>query len=152
MARCPVFYIHGNHDEIYDKAPPEGCVCVDDDLIVYRGVRILGLGGSYRYREGKYMYTEGQMRRRLLRLRMKLHRYRGFDILLTHAPARHINDFDTLSHRGFACFAELVDRWQPKYFVHGHVQRNYGPDIPQRDHRGKTEIINAYEYCLFDYE
>ncbi|MBO5543800.1 MAG: metallophosphoesterase, partial [Oscillospiraceae bacterium] len=70
---------------------------------------------------------------------------------LTHAPARHINDFDTLSHRGFACFSELIDRWQPKYFVHGHVQRDYGPNIPQRDRRGNTEIINAFEYCLFDY-
>ena len=152
MARCPVFYIHGNHDELYDQTPPQGCVCIDDDLVVYRGVRILGLGGSYRYREGKYMYTEGQMRRRLLRLRFKIHRNHGFDILLTHAPARHINDFDTLSHRGFSCFAELIDRWQPKYFVHGHVQRDYGPNIPQRDHHGNTEIINAFEYCLIDYE
>ena len=153
MARCPVFYVHGNHDEIYDKTPPLGCTCIDDDLVVYRGIRILGLGGSYRYRDGKYMYTEEQMRRRLqqLRLRLKIRRHHGFDILLTHAPARHINDFDTLSHRGFACFSELVDRWQPKFFVHGHVQRDYGPNIPQRDRRGNTEIINAFEYCLFDY-
>lgn len=70
-------------------------------IYVYQGVRILGLGGSYRYRDGKYMYTEAQMRCRIRRLWFQLHKYGGFDILVTHAPARHINDFDNLSHRGF---------------------------------------------------
>ena len=56
MARCPLLYVHGNHDERHKKAP-EGCICIDDKLYVYNGLRILGLGGSYRYREGKYMYS-----------------------------------------------------------------------------------------------
>ena len=25
MARCPVLYVHGNHDTSYDRFPPEGC-------------------------------------------------------------------------------------------------------------------------------
>ena len=101
MSNKPVLYVHGNHDESYDQAPPGGCTCIDDMIYVYQGVRILGLGGSYRYRDGKYMYTEAQMRCRIRRLWFQLHKYGGFDILVTHAPARHINDFDNLSHRGF---------------------------------------------------
>ena len=50
LAHCPVLYIHGNHDDKYEMTPPEGCICVDDDLYVYEGIRILGLGGSMRYR------------------------------------------------------------------------------------------------------
>ena len=151
MAHCPVLYVHGNHDDVFDQAPPEGCICVDDRLFVYEGVRILGLGGSYRYRSGKYMYTEKQMHRRIRRLWFQLWRHKGFDILLTHAPARHINDFDSLSHRGFACFVQLLDKYRPKYFIHGHIHRNYGVGIPRRTVREDTTILNAYDHCILDY-
>lgn len=151
MSHCPVLYVHGNHDERFDKNPPEGCVCVDDQIVVVGGLRILGLGGSYRYRDSKYMFTEKEMRRRVRKLWFQFFRHKGFDILLTHAPARHINDFDSLSHRGFECFVEMLDRYHPKYFIHGHIHMNYGVNIPRKTVRGDTTIINAYEYYLFDY-
>ena len=73
---CPVLYIHGNHDDKYEMTPPEGCICVDDDLYVYNGIRILGLGGSMRYRYGTHQYTEKEMRTRIRKLWMKI-RYKG---------------------------------------------------------------------------
>ena len=151
LANCPLVYVHGNHDERFEEAPPEGCICADDRIVEVKGVRILGLGGSYRYRSGSCMYTEKQMRRRIRRLRFKLRKHKGFDILLTHAPARHINDFDSLSHRGFECFGELLELYHPKYFVHGHIHMSYGVNIPQITAHGDTTIINAYEYCVFAY-
>lgn len=151
MARCPVLFVHGNHDDKTGSDQTEGCECVDDRLYVCKGIRILGLGGSFRYRDGKYMYTEAQMRRRIRRLEYQLWRHKGFDILMTHAPARHINDFDSLSHRGFECFVELLDKYKPKYFVHGHIHQSYGAFIPQRTVRGETTIINAYDHCEFDF-
>lgn len=151
LGPCPVLYVHGNHDESYDENPPEGCICIDDDIYVFRGVRIMGLGGSYRYRKGKYMFTEKEMRARVRRLWFKLLRHRGFDILVTHAPALHINDFDNLTHRGFGCFVDLIDKYKPRYFIHGHIHKNYGIRIPQRTLRGETTIINAYEYCCLEY-
>lgn len=150
MARCPVLYVHGNHDGGFDTEPPEGCECIDDKLYEYQGLRILGLGGSYRYREGKYMYSEAQMRLRILRLSYQIWRHKGFDILMTHAPARHLNDIDSRSHRGFQCFHRLLDRYQPAYFVHGHIHKNYGMRVPQRTQHGKTMVINAYDYCVFE--
>ena len=149
MARCPLLYVHGNHDDRFPREP-EGCVCIDDCLYEYQGLRILGLGGSYRYAQGSYMYTERQMRRRIRRLRFRLWRKKGFDILVTHAPARGINDFDTLSHRGFECFVELLDRYKPRLFLHGHIHRNYGAEIPRRTQRGETEIVNAYEHTVVE--
>ena len=151
MARCPLLYVHGNHDESF-RQEPEGCVCIDDRLYVYKGIRILGLGGSYRYRNGKYMYTERQMKRRIFRLQYAIRKNRGFDILVTHAPARHLNDRDTLTHRGFECFNDLLDRYQPRYFLHGHIHRNYGLDVPQKTRRGETTVINACGYCVFEIE
>jgi Icc-related predicted phosphoesterase len=151
MARCPVLYIHGNHDEDFDKYPPEGCECIEDQIYVYQGVRILGLGGSYKYRDGTHMYSEAQMRRRIARLWFQIWKHKGFDILMTHAPAYQINDLDDLPHRGFECFVGLLEKYQPKYFIHGHVHRNYGMKIPRVCRRGETTIINAYEYFAFDF-
>lgn len=150
MARCPLVYVRGNHDDRYAETPPLGCICAEDRIITCQGLRILGLGGSYRYRRGENMYTESQMRRRILRLGPQLLRSGGFDILLTHAPARRINDLDTLPHRGFECFVRLLDRYEPSFFVHGHVHRNYGMNIPQCSVHGNTIIINAYGHCDFE--
>ena len=151
MAHCPLLYVYGNHDDRFELYPPEGCDCIDDRLYVYNGIRILGLGGSFRYRDGKHMFTEEQMRRRVKKLKRALQKNGGFDILMTHAPARHFNDFDNLSHRGFECFGELVEQYRPKYFIHGHIHTNYGIRIPQISRLGETTVINACDHCLFDY-
>ena len=42
---APILYIHGNHDVSYDRNPPEGCVCVEDSVYDFHGVRILGIHG-----------------------------------------------------------------------------------------------------------
>jgi Icc-related predicted phosphoesterase len=151
MAHCPVLYVHGNHDEDYDKYPPGGCECIEDQIYVYKGVRILGLGGSFKYRDGTHMFTERQMRRRIRRLWFQLWYHKGFDILVTHAPAYGVNDLDDLPHRGFLCFLKLLEKYKPKYFIHGHVHRNYGIKIPRVCKREETTIVNAFEYYAFDY-
>ena len=150
MANKPLLYVPGNHDGDFEAHPPEGCICIDDRLYVHNGVRFLGLGGSYRYRQGTYMYTEREMARRIRRLWPSIQRYGGYDVLVTHAPARHLNDYDSLSHRGFECFNGLLDRYQPSLFVHGHIHRNYGMNIPQRTVRGSTTVINAYDHCTLE--
>ncbi len=151
LANCPVVYVRGNHDDPLIADPPDGCICAEDTIVECCGVRILGLGGSHRYRKGENMFTEAQMRRRVRRLRFRLWRHKGFDILLTHSPARHLNDFDSISHQGFECFLELLDKYRPKYFVHGHIHKNYGVHIPQRTQYGDTTVINACDYCIFEY-
>ena len=64
----PVLYVHGNHDGKYDQVPPEGCICIEDKIYVHKGVRILGLGGSMRYKPGPHQYTEMQMKQRVAKL------------------------------------------------------------------------------------
>lgn len=152
MAHCPVLYVRGNHDDRFLTEPPEGCICIEDQIYEYKGIRILGLGGSYRYRDGKNMYTEKQMKRRIHGVSLQLWRKKGFDILLTHAPAYGVNDLDSISHRGFECFLELLDKYQPKYFIHGHVHMNYDHRLPKISRHGETTIVNAYEYCKLEYD
>ena len=52
MIAVPVLYVHGNHDDKYERKPPEGCICIEDTVYMFHGIRILGLGGSYRYKPG----------------------------------------------------------------------------------------------------
>ncbi|MCI9271651.1 MAG: metallophosphoesterase [Dorea sp.] len=152
LTSIPVLYVHGNHDVKYDRKPPEGCICIDDRIYVHKGVRIMGLGGSMEYYGGKHQYTEAQMRLRVGRLWFQIMRRGGFDILVTHAPARGLNDGKDLPHRGFHTFLTLMERYRPKYFLHGHVHRNYSRDFKRYDQYLDTKVINAYERCVFEYE
>ena len=152
VTSVPVLYVRGNHDDKYMDKAPEGCICIENQIYVHEGVRILGLGGSMRYRQGLNQYTEKEMADRVRRMRFKIMRNGGFDILLTHAPARGLNDGDDLPHRGFQTFNRMMDRYQPGYFIHGHMHMNYGNRQKRLDQYGKTQVINACERYVFEYK
>ena len=149
---APVLYVHGNHDEKYADIPPEGCICIDDSIYVHKGVRIMGLGGTMSYRNGEHQYTEWDMKRRVGRLAFKIFRNRGFDILVTHAPAYELNDARDLPHQGFKVFLRLLEKYKPRFFLHGHVHLSYGRNHKRYDKYQETHVINAFERCVFEYE
>ena len=152
FSNVPVLYVHGNHDDKYQQIPPDGCICIDDKIYVHNGIRILGLGGSMRYHAGSCQYTEKEMKRRAAKLWFQLLRHRGFDILVTHAPAYQLNDGRDLPHQGFKTFIQLMEKYKPKYFLHGHVHLSYGRTYKRYDKYFDTHVINAYERFVFDYE
>ncbi|MCI9486544.1 MAG: metallophosphoesterase [Lachnospiraceae bacterium] len=141
----PVLYVHGNHDDRYEKIPPEGCICIEDKVYEYQGVRFLGLGGSMRYKPGTWQFTQREMSRRVRRLWLKLALHRGFDVLVTHAPAWQLGDYDNLVHTGFKAFRRLIDKYEPKLMFYGHVHLNYGMDSPRSQNLGNTTVVNSYE-------
>ena len=148
---APVIYVHGNHDDIYEKKPPEGCLCADGKILLIGGVRILGLGGSFRYRpDCVNMYTEPEMQSRILNLRRKLRATGGFDILLTHSPIRGVGDENHPSHRGFECFGPLLDRYRPAVMVHGHMHQAYTAFFQRERTYNGVPVINASTEYAFD--
>lgn len=150
--KAPVLYVHGNHDECYIDTPPEGCICIDDTIYVHNGVRILGLGGCMEYNYGVLQYTERTMTKRVIKLLPKILHKRGFDILVTHAPSYDFNDGKDIPHRGFKIFRKLLDKYQPKYHIHGHMHLNYNHRLPREcQYNEHTIVINAYERYEFDY-
>ena len=156
MLNVPLVYVRGNHDGIYDERPPEGCVSADGQIVEEAGLRILGLGGSMRYRpEDPDMYTEDEMRRRIRPLQLKIAADRftggsGFDILLTHAPCRGYGDMDDLAHKGFECFNDFLERYRPKLHCFGHVHQEYGHFKRTMDHPSGTVLVNACGYNIYD--
>ncbi len=152
MAHCPVLYVHGNHDGNYEKFPPEGCDCVDDKLMVYKGLRILGLGGCCRYREGDHQYTQKQMAKRIRKLKKAIQLAGGVDIVLTHAAPKGVGDADDHSHQGFEAFLQLIEQYHPQYLLHGHVHLSYSHGIcREREYKG-TQVINCCERYDLDAE
>ena len=150
MARCPVLYVHGNHDGSYDRKPLRGCDCLEDRLVIYNGVRILGLGGCVRYRPGPHQYTQAQMRKRIRKLRWKLWLAKGVDIVVTHAPPEGMGDLEDNAHQGFAAFRELLEKYKPRYLLHGHTHASYGTHLPQEHICGPSRIINVGQRYALD--
>lgn len=143
VSGTPLLYVPGNHDGSYEQRPPDGCDCIDDKLVVYRGLRILGLGGSRRYHPGPHQYTDKEMRKRIRRLRRKLWWHGGVDIVVTHAPPEGVGDCDDHAHRGFGAFLKLLDKYKPRYLLHGHTHINYSHNAVRERQYGDTQVINV---------
>lgn len=141
----PLLYVHGNHDARLVNDPPEGCICIDDKVLTFGGLKIAGIGGCMSYNEGPFQFTEAQMRRRLIKNTLKYRK--GIDILLTHSPAYKLGDGQDRAHIGFKCFVDLLDKHAPKLMVHGHQHLNYGNPTRERQYK-QTRIINAYEHII----
>lgn len=150
FTKAPVLYVHGNHDDCYEKTPPDGCICIDDKVYNHNGLRILGLGGSMRYKPGIYQYTEAEMARRVKSVRSKIRRAGGIDLVVTHAPVSGIGDGEDLTHKGFEVFRTLIDQYHPGHLVHGHVHANYGRNKKTENVYNETTIINVYERFVLD--
>ena len=151
MTGVPLLYVRGNHDYKYERKPPLGCIPIDDKVYNFRGLRILGLGGSMRYKPGASdMYTEKEMRSRVRHLRRTLRFTKGFDILVSHAPAAGYGDLEDLPHRGFDVFNRLMDRYHPAYMLHGHVHKEYGRLSMECEHSSGTRIRNCCGYRFLE--
>jgi predicted phosphodiesterase len=163
----PLIYVPGNHDR--DLSPgdstwvplrtegpprgPRGCVNADGRIVDAAGLRIAGLGGSHRYREGPNQYSQVDMLWRALGLealsRVK-HALdgRSTEILLTHAPPAGVGDADDPAHHGFEAFHRLQKVLGSRLLVHGHIHP-YG--TRQADRRlGGALVVNAIPSRLIE--
>ncbi len=144
MINAPLLYVFGNHDE----DGPEGGICIDGRVYEFEGVRFLGLGGSMRYRQGENMYSEEEMTRRFWKVWPKIWLKGGIDVLVTHAPAKGYGDLEDIAHRGFEIFNRIIERYHPKYMLHGHIHRSYGRGQQEHEHEAGTTIINVCVYKI----
>ena len=146
----PVYYVRGNHDIRYDSKPPGGCNDLNARLIEFQGIKMLGLEGSRWYSGGPHQYTENEMKKTIRSLRSKIWRRGGVDLVITHAPPRHIHDAEDPCHRGFRSFRWLIDHYRPMYFIHGHIHVNFNDPTERVTIINKTNVVNTYGYHIFD--
>lgn len=82
----------------------------------------------------------------------RIWRHRGLDIVITHAPPRHIHDAEDRCHRGFKSFRRLIERHAPRYFIHGHIHADFADPSDRITNLGGTQIINTYGYHVLEIE
>ena len=121
-------------------------------LVRFQGVTLMGLEGSRWYNGESFQHTESEMRWKLLALTPKIWRHRGVDIVITHAPPRHIHDAEDRCHRGFKSFRRLIDRHRPRYFFHGHIHTEFADPSDRTTTVNDTLVINTYGYYVLDIE
>ena len=146
----PFYYVSGNHDIRYKETRPEGGVDLHCRLVDNEGINILGLEGSHWYNGGPYQYTEGQMRSIIRRLRPTLWWRGGVDVVVTHAPPRHIHDAEDQCHKGFKSYQWIIDHYSPRYFIHGHIHSVFSDPLQRITMVNKTKVLNTYGYHLFE--
>ena len=156
----PTFFVRGNHASVVEysqrgnRTGPMGAVDLHTQVTAYRGVLMAGIEGSVRYRQGPFMYTQTDMWftvmamvPRLLMNRLIHGRY--LDLLITHAPPWGIHDKDDIAHQGFKAIRWLIEKFKPKYHLHGHIHL-YSNDAVRRTRFEATQIINVYAYQELD--
>ena len=163
MLGGPLFYVIGNHAYAVKERHrpfnkweyPGGCENIDGHLVRYKKLLIAGLEGSMRYNNNPYyQYTEREMALKAWRLvpglvMNKLRYGRYLDILITHAPPQGIHDKSDRCHQGFRAFVTLMERFRPRYLIHGHVHV-YSPNETVETVFGDTTVINTYGYRMLE--
>jgi Icc-related predicted phosphoesterase len=149
---APLYYVSGNHDIRYKTKWPEGGRNLHNRLEEIGGLRFLGLEGSHWYNGGPFQYTEKQMRAIVRRLRPSLWWRGGVDVVVTHAPPLHVHDAEDPCHRGFEIYRRLIDRYKPRYFIHGHIHRHFSDASERVTLVNKTKVVNTYGYTLLEIE
>jgi Icc-related predicted phosphoesterase len=148
----PLFYVCGNHDIRYHTAPPMGCMNIHQRRVTFEGLRIIGFEGSRWYNGGPLQYRERQMRWMIRRMMPGLWMKGGVDMVITHAPPRHVNDAEDRCHRGFTSYLKLIRRFRPRYFIHGHIHAVFSDPAERVTHLGQTRVINAFGSYLLEFD
>lgn len=64
-------------------------------------------------------------------------------------PSRMCWELSDLPHRGFDTLREVVKRYQPRLYLHGHTHLGYGAR-PREMTVGKTRVIDCYGYSIVE--
>jgi uncharacterized protein len=146
----PLYYVLGNHDLRHAASPPRGCRHIDRQLLKTGGLRLLGFSGSRWYNGNTNQYTNQQMNQFINRLRFRLWLHGGVDVVISHAPPRFIHDAEDPCHRGFRAFRWLIDKYRPRFFIHGHIHAQFHDDSERVTWVNSTRVINCYGYYLLE--
>ena len=148
----PLYYVRGNHDRRLGLTVAGDGSSVHAQLVQFRGVSVLGLEGSAWYNGGPYQYTESQMRGFIRRVRPALRRNGRLDVVVAHAAPRDLGDAPDPCHRGFRAFRKLIERYRPRYFLHGHVHRRFDDPSERVLRYGDTQVVNCSGFHLLELE
>jgi Icc-related predicted phosphoesterase len=127
----PRIGVHGNHDGEHELEAA-GVRDVHLERAEVDGWSFAGFEGCVRYGEGPHQYSQEDAAELVRELP-------AADVLVCHCPPWGVNDEpDDPAHEGFRALREWVERYEPRYLIHGHTT----PDPRTRTWRlGRTEVL-----------
>jgi Icc-related predicted phosphoesterase len=159
--RKQLFFVRGNHDPIEEyhsggvRTFPAGCTDLHQRIVRWKDVIMAGIEGSIKYNNrGQHQYTQTEMWGHVISLVPgllfnKVRHGRYLDIFVTHAPPWGIHDKDDLTHQGIKAFCWLINNFQPKYHLHGHIHV-YHDETQTVTQLNQTQVINSYGFLETD--
>ena len=127
----PCLYVIGNHDEWGQNDGIRGLTCLDGKTVCVNGVRISGVSGAPRYKDGPYgMRTEEEVRDVLSGVG-------GTDILISHESPYHLLGTG-VAHSGFSAISDFIAKERVPMHIFGHHHIDYS------EVRGSTREICVY--------
>ncbi|MFO7749455.1 MAG: metallophosphoesterase family protein [Desulfobacteraceae bacterium] len=146
----PLFYVKGNHDIRYTPANPVGCENIHARIMQFKSLNIMGLEGSMWYNGGENQYTEREMQKIIFKMWFPIWRKKGLDLVVTHAPPRHVRDGHDLCHMGFQCFLDLIHKRKPAWFIHGHIHKNFESARQRISVISGTNVVNTCGFTILE--
>ncbi|MBN1383369.1 MAG: metallophosphoesterase [Elusimicrobia bacterium] len=158
----PLYYIRGNHfthnDEKQQKIfDPDGGKNIHKKIVRFNNISFCGFEGCLKYNNSdRIQYSEFDMNLTIQTMKPRFWwnriRYGTFiDLIISHAPPKGFGTPNELCHKGFSSLRRLVEKYQPRYLVHGHIHI-YDRNKSRISMLGKTKIINAYDHYVLDTE
>ncbi len=170
----PMLYVLGNHDpEIkkrkfirqmgfktdpsknYNSPENFGGQNIDGKVVNIQQTLFAGLEGCMWYNGGPHQYTEKQMRNKFIKklgakfIYNSIKYGRAVDVFVSHAPPLGIHDAKDLPHKGFRVFRTIIERFKPKFFLHGHIHL-YDLNSERVTKVGDTIVINCFGHHIID--
>lgn len=120
----PVIGILGNHDP--EEIPGlDALHCKTTDFF---GYTFGGFNGAKKYKNHPNHFEEKYVAKKMKKMPY-------VDIFISHSPPFSVSEKEDHVHQGFRAFDVYMEKFKPKYWLHGHLQRYYSEQID------KTTII-----------
>lgn len=145
----PLYYVLGNHDIRHEQVP-HGCLNISGRIVTHGDFSFLGFSGSRWYNGNPNQYREREMRAQIRKLWFPLWRLNGLDVLVTHAPPRHVHDAEDRCHRGFSCYRDFIRKYRPRFLIHGHIHRVFETPAQRLSVVNETKVLNSYGHHIFE--
>ncbi|HYO29651.1 MAG TPA: metallophosphoesterase [Thermomicrobiales bacterium] len=162
----PVYYVLGNHaDELRrgccrdGAAKPMGAIDLGGRVVrdPQTGLILAGFPGSPRYGEHEpAQYAEWEIWSMVARMAPRLiwnrlRHGRALDVLVSHAPPRHVNDREDPAHRGYEALRPFLRWFRPAVQLHGHIHL-YDRSLPNEQRFEGTRVVNVFPYKELELE
>jgi Icc-related predicted phosphoesterase len=154
MLDVPLYFVHGNHQGTVEhttwgsRTQAAGAINLDGRTERLNGILLAGFEGCLRYNSGPHQYQDYEMWTKVFgmapRLLLNKARHgRYLDVLVTHAPPRHIHDQPDRAHQGFQAFPWFLRTFQPRWHLHGHIHVYSNQTVTQTQYY-QTQVLNVY--------